>query len=367
MLKPHRLSKAVLSLSLALGIATHALALSGPPAEPPPQPQKPPPLPALSANPKTLTVSGLSSGAFMAVQFHVAHSAEVKGAGIMAGGPYYCARNTATRAVSICMNTPYADPFMMSLESNLEAEKQGNAKTIDDPYNLEKSRVWLWSGGKDSTVNARVVYQTRSFYRQWVPASRLTYEQVADAGHAIVTPEAVDGNTCDRTASPYLNRCIVCDSTAPAHCTDYDAPGRMLAFLFNRPLQPKAAELSAEVQAFDQTEFFPKDHDSFLSMDDTGFVYIPETCKKGGCDLHVVFHGCKQSYETLNTTFVKEAGYNRWADSNKLIVLYPQIKKTLNNPESCWDWWGYTGSNYHLKSAPQIQAVQAMIERLIRQ
>src|SRR5919112_3925315 len=39
----------------------------------------------------SITVSGLSSGAFFAHQFHVAYSSLVKGAGIVAGGPYACA------------------------------------------------------------------------------------------------------------------------------------------------------------------------------------------------------------------------------------------------------------------------------------
>lgn len=33
-----------------------------------------------------LTVSGLSSGAYFAVQFHVAFSSVIKGAGVIAGG-----------------------------------------------------------------------------------------------------------------------------------------------------------------------------------------------------------------------------------------------------------------------------------------
>ncbi len=36
-----------------------------------------------------ITVSGISSGGFMAVQFHVAHSSTVGGAGVVAGGPYW--------------------------------------------------------------------------------------------------------------------------------------------------------------------------------------------------------------------------------------------------------------------------------------
>ena len=35
-----------------------------------------------------ITVSGLSSGGYMAVQYQVAHSSSVAGAGVIAGGPY---------------------------------------------------------------------------------------------------------------------------------------------------------------------------------------------------------------------------------------------------------------------------------------
>ncbi|MFD1971870.1 hypothetical protein ACFSJ1_22785 [Trinickia caryophylli] len=50
-----------------------------------------PPLPPLAADAKQVTVSGLSSGAFMAGQFGVAYSASIAGVGIVAGGPFYCA------------------------------------------------------------------------------------------------------------------------------------------------------------------------------------------------------------------------------------------------------------------------------------
>ena len=49
-------------------------------------------LPALNIDKTQTTVSGLSSGGFMAVQLHVAYSATFKkGAGIVAGGPFYSA------------------------------------------------------------------------------------------------------------------------------------------------------------------------------------------------------------------------------------------------------------------------------------
>lgn len=41
-------------------------------------------------------VLGISSGGFSAVQYHVAFSSEVSGAGIFAAGPFFCAQGTIT-------------------------------------------------------------------------------------------------------------------------------------------------------------------------------------------------------------------------------------------------------------------------------
>jgi hypothetical protein len=36
------------------------------------------------------------------------------------------------------------------------------------------------------------------------------------------------------------------------------------------------------------------------------------------------------------------------------------------NPKGCWDWWGYSGANYHTKEGVQIKAVVGMIEQLAK-
>lgn len=49
----------------------------------------------------------------------------------------------------------------------------------------------------------------------------------------------------------------------------------------------------------------------------------------------------------------------------RLIVLYPQVAaRAAANPLGCWDWWGYTGAQYHTKAGPQLRAVKAMLDRL---
>lgn len=51
-----------------------------------------------------IAVAGLSSGAFMAVQMHVAYSATfTAGVGSFAGGPFYCAEGSIGNAFPRCM------------------------------------------------------------------------------------------------------------------------------------------------------------------------------------------------------------------------------------------------------------------------
>ncbi len=55
-------------------------------------------LPQLGTTLGASSVSGLSSGAYMAGQIEVAHAKDIVGAGIVAGGPYACAETSASRA-----------------------------------------------------------------------------------------------------------------------------------------------------------------------------------------------------------------------------------------------------------------------------
>ena len=50
-----------------------------------------------------MTVSGLSAGASMATQFHVAHSSLVNGAALVAGAPYYCSAGSIRNSLGRCM------------------------------------------------------------------------------------------------------------------------------------------------------------------------------------------------------------------------------------------------------------------------
>ena len=61
-----------------------------------------------------------------------------------------------------------------------------------------------------------------------------------------------------------------------------------------------------------------------------------------------------------------DTGYNRWADTNNILVLYPQAADFPSNQKHCWDWVGYTGLQFDVKAAPQMRAVKMMLDRLAK-
>jgi len=79
--------------TLVLAAALLAVAISAHPSRASEQ------LPALGADIAETSVSGLSSGAYMAGQIEVAHSSQIVGAGIVAGGPFACAETEASKLV----------------------------------------------------------------------------------------------------------------------------------------------------------------------------------------------------------------------------------------------------------------------------
>jgi poly(3-hydroxybutyrate) depolymerase len=303
------------------------------------------PLPALEAH-EQYTVSGVSSGAYMAVQFHVAHSSVVKGAAAIAGGPYYCAQGSAWAAYYHCRSPGWLTPLPSNAALKAQTDRLAEGGRIDATANLASSRAWLFTGTEDDTVRREVAEALHAFYGRYKASSILVADK--PAGHAMVTQDA--GNPCSTTRAPYINDC------------DYDAAGMLLQHLLGKLALPLAEE-RARPARFDQKPFGSYS----MGMSDEGYVFIPKTCESGGCKVHVAFHGCRQNADDVGERFVREAGYNRWAGANRLIVLYPQTVKRywgIYNPRGCWDWWGYTGTQYHTKGGAQIRAVKAMLDRL---
>jgi hypothetical protein len=283
----------------------------------------------------------------MAVQLHVAHSSLVKGVGVIAGGPYYCAQGNLWAAYYNCMTpgpwSPLPSPKLLKEASDAAARKG----RIDPAGNLATARVWLFHGIRDRTVYAAVVQGLREYYALYRVKAELVDNKAS--GHAVPTEDA--GNEeCAATREPYINDC------------DYDAAGELLKHILGKLRNP-SSKPGGRLLAFDQRPYAAD-----ARMGESGFLYVPKACEKGRCRVHVAFHGCRQSAGEVGERFAREAGYNRWADTNRLLVLYPQARASWSlfafNPRACWDWWGYTGEHYHTRDGAQIKAVMAMLKKL---
>lgn len=310
------------------------------------------PLPPLGADASGTSVSGLSSGAFMAVQYQVAYSGSVIGAGVVAGGPYYCAAGNLFNA-GICMGQV---PFVPPNPALMVGAAQGFAAggQIDPLADLQRDRIYVFSGTKDTVVYQQAVDATVSFFMEaGVPESNLSYVNNVPAGHALITPSF--GNDCPANAAPYISHCTIDKQS-------YDQPGALLQFIYGG-LKPPSKNPGGRIIAFNQREFSSPS----TGMADVAFAYVPQDCTQNvACRIHVAFHGCKQSAAVVGDDFYQKTSYNNWADTNDIIVLYPQVNASMvpYNPQGCWDWFGYTGPNYALKSGAQMRAVTAMVDRL---
>lgn len=318
-------------------------------------------LPGYGADIGQTSVSGISSGAYMAVQFHVAHSATVRGAGVIAGGPYYCAENSATQATRNCMKPDATHPVPDAAHLKSITDSLARSGAVDDPAHLRDSRAWLFSGKADPVVEPPVMDALARYYTLYLGEGNLVYKNDLNAGHAMVT-EAY-GENCSYTGPPFVDDC------------DYDAAGALLTQIYGQ-LNPPSAQPGGRFVEFDQGEFLPDGKAYAHSLSDSGVAYIPAACESGPCRVHIALHGCLQNADAVGDAFYRHAGYNRWADTNAFIVLYPQTITrygwgrpfwNLNvvwNPSGCWDWWGYDGDDYHTRNGAQMQAIWGMLNRL---
>lgn len=340
--------------------------------------EPPPPLPSLHANGNKTSVSGLSSGGYMAGQYGVVFSSSVKGVGIVAAGPFGCfpvyvaqylpylSAGAIPTALAQCMTGEPRGNVAYFFAKGLEGQQVNGQRLIDSMDNLKHQKIYIFTGKLDSVVTSSVADATKQFYeRAAINKENLRYVDNISAEHAFVFPQ-VD-TPCEKLGGLYIVHCEFPPQV------EYDQPSEILKFIYGE-LHAPAQHLSSAPVAYSQKEFIPPARDGEMLLgqsgfDDAGYVYIPAMCKdekSRACAVHVVFHGCLQAAQTVQSAVFGSPAYNRWADTNGVIVLYPQIKASEPaNPNGCWDWYGYSTSlAVQSNTAPQMAAVKAMVGRL---
>lgn len=314
---------------------------------------------AYNVNTNKISMSGISAGAFFAHQMHVAYSQTLTGGvAMIAGGIYHCSNANANTALNVCMKGTNPQPAVAQTVTDIENLSKNNK--VDAVENIAKAKIFLMSGKFDDVVLTPAVDKVEELYLKLnVPAKNIKYNKSIEMGHAFPTLDY--GNSCQTPRSkPFISKC------------NYDGAYEILNY-FHGPLENKKSFIEKNLISYQQNKFFEKptvfQTSSQNSLSDVGAVYVPTNCQQGEeCALHVSFHGCMQSRQDIGDDYLKKLGLNEWAEANNIIVLYPQVTKNqvLGNPNSCWDWWGYTGSEYHTKKSVQMSVVYKMIQDLIK-
>ncbi|CAI2370974.1 unnamed protein product [Moneuplotes crassus] len=289
-----------------------------------------------------ITVGGLSSGAFMAVQTHVALSETVKGAAVFAGGPYFCAMADFATANTNCM----ALGTNIDIDHLISVIKDNEAKgLVDSSENLAGSNVYVFSGTKDYTVNPKVNQNTQAFYEKLGANVESLFD--FDAAHTMPTEDF--GAICTVSMPPYIGKCGLNGAQVS------------LQHLHQDKVSNKLGETSAP-----NVFSIPQSTDGTV-MGGEAFAYIPTACQSddADCSLHVVFHGCLQTIKDIQMQYVESTGYNEVAEANDMVILYPQaVSKSSGNPYGCWDWWGFINNDYATNQGKQIAEVKRLIDLL---
>jgi len=314
-------------------------------------------LPSLGAAETGASVVGVSSGGYMALQLAVAWPERFAGVGVLAAGPWSCSQGSLSLALNQCMMTRRGAPSLEALNTrwaNYREQDQVGSETARGAL-----RAYVWHGEEDAVVEPVLGDLLAEQLQQWLASDdQLKVARSAQAGHG--WPVSLAGNTqfsqplgdCQSGGGSHL---LACDEDIAADMLDWLHPD-------SAPVATSAAE--GELIRFDQSDFDAK------GLADNGYVYQPEGCDDGSCEVTIALHGCQMNAEQIGETFVQGTGLNEWADQHRRIVLYPQAESTLANPQGCWDWWGFAESSWQLnplhdtRQGTQVSALMAMLTRL---
>jgi poly(3-hydroxybutyrate) depolymerase len=314
-------------------------------------------LPALNVDATKTSVSGLSSGGFMANQLGYAYSSTFMGVGVFAGGPYMCAGHNNYTA---CMyNASISSAMLSTMQADIN---NWSGNQIDAKSNVANQKIYMWVGTSDYTVGPNPMNGVQTQYTSnGVSGTNLTYIQTSGAAHTFPTDfDSTGNNACGSSASPYISNC------------SYDGAKALFTKFYGTLNARNNAPAAGNYIQFDQTPYTGGNP----GMETTGWIYVPANCASGSqCKLHVALHGCLQNYDTIGDKFIKNTGYTRWADTNSIIVLFPQTKVdntshqtaasgSLANANGCWDWIGWYGTNFAQKAGTQMAAIKAMVDHV---
>lgn len=296
----------------------------------------------------------------MASQHAIAFSDRVRGLGHFQAAPFGCSRllKEAARSETNTVATGRTTgDYNHECQTDASAAKMAyyvaesfRGGRVANPANLRDRPVWVYAGAKDTIVFPAVGAAAATFYRAL--GSDVRAVTMPGAEHAFATDHDCDVcHRCGYLGRPFVNYC------------GFDMVGHMLAHVLGE-LRPRAGWRLGSLRQLSQPPFFPENTTAAqIGMGPTAYAYVPQACAgAGSCRLHVAYHGCSSSVAALGgLDIVLHAGYNGWAEANRLVVLYPQTLGPL-----CWDWTGTMTTRhtdlYDTRASPQLGTVNRMVD-----
>lgn len=324
------------------------------------------------AETKKISISGISSGAFMAVQMGTIYSSQINGVGSVAGGFFYCAQNHLQekieegrqnlflgtknlflfqpspkffkdiitgqavfskkdewfspapanpiyQAVGVCMQNPNF-ATMPDLE---KFEKDG---LIDKAKNLKSQKVYIYHGDNDSVVDPQMQTRLEEFYVQnGVEKKQIKIKKLV-GGHNFPTNKK-NLNACDNQSVPYVSSC------------KFNVAQDMLQHLTGKKLLTGSANLKnlyrvdqnlePQNEALKQAEWKAPAQ----SLAPYGYLYASEKClnSPSSCEVHVALHGCEMS-DSFDTAFDKR--YQDQVAQTQVVGMRTEAQRNVFTPTS---------------------------------
>lgn len=265
----------------------------------------------------------------MALMHHIVFSASSLGLGAVAASPLGCsalAPPPNATVAELCATPPPGFNWTVAVDVMVARVAALAAAGLIDPLsNLNRSAAWLFSGCLDTVVYPAVAWAADTQLRRLAgPGARIAANYSVPAEHAwpVNDPGA---NPCWWLGPPFVNNC------------GYDGPGAMLRHIFApAPLRPPSPVVALRrPRAVNATPYLPVGHPALVG--ECAYAYVPTRCEADpdACRVHVHYHGCGGEGGDSSGW-----GLNGYAESNGMIVVYPQAAQDpVLNPRGCW-WEG---------------------------
>lgn len=375
-------------------------------------------------DPDQISVSGVSSGGYMAMQLHVAYSDLFMGVGAIAGGPYYCAEDRPPEDINkiktICMLGVGADLTANTyIDAARQAEGEGKISSLE---NLKDDKVYLFNSQSDQVINPLLGYISKLFYEEFVENSVRQIEAwsyIAKFGpfypvaHGMPTDNEMfdEYMGLDKYSTPcapsnsqqyswFPNQFLRGNDPWMYHCdafllSGYNLAQDILDHIYGTLRDPETANMN-RMFGFNQLEYIDDPSITTVQqlndagLDEEGYVYVPEDCMANAkaCRIHVALHGCQMfpkwtftgkvgsDFEGQEVTFgglYRENVYNTVAEANDIIMVYPQAHnigtvEADTNPYGCWEFWAFEDANidtYYTREGREMKFIANVVQALV--